>query len=83
MKAKDIMREVITPAWLDARAGRTVDCLKIGDPECEVAKIATTLTATPDVIRAAGEWGAQLLITHEPTFYNHADNFDENTVFPL
>ena len=76
MKAKDIMREVITPGWLDVHSSWTVDCLKIGDPECEVKKIATTLTATPDVIKAVGEWGADLLIVHEPTFYNHVDEFD-------
>lgn len=79
MKAKDIMREVITPQWMDTHSNWTVDRLKIGDPECEVTKIATCLTATPDVIRAAGEWGAQLLITHEPTFYNHVDDFDEGS----
>jgi putative NIF3 family GTP cyclohydrolase 1 type 2 len=76
MKAKDIMREVITPGWLDVHSSWTVDCLKIGDPECEVKKIATTLTATPDVIKAVGEWGEDLLIVHEPTFYNHVDEFD-------
>lgn len=79
MKAKEIMREIITPGWMDVHSSWTVDCLKIGDPECEVTKIATCLTATPDVIRAAGEWGAELLITHEPTFYNHVDSFDENS----
>ena len=79
MKAKEIMREVITPAWEDAHSSWTVDCLKIGDPECEVKKIATTLTATPDIIKAVGEWGADLLIVHEPTFYNHVDSFEETS----
>ncbi|MBE6587389.1 MAG: hypothetical protein E7647_03125 [Ruminococcaceae bacterium] len=79
MKAKDIMREIITPQWLEVHGNWTVDRLKIGNEECEVKKIATCLTATPDVIRAAGEWGADLLITHEPTFYNHVDDFDEGS----
>lgn len=76
MKAKDIMREVIGQEWLDVHSSWTVDCLKIGDPECEVTKIATALTATPDVIREVAEWGAELLIVHEPTFYNHVDDFN-------
>lgn len=76
MKAKDIMRAVIGPDWVDNHSHWTVDCLKTGDPECEVTKIATCLTATPDVLRAAGEWGAELLITHEPTFYNHVDEYN-------
>ncbi|MBQ2729612.1 MAG: Nif3-like dinuclear metal center hexameric protein [Clostridia bacterium] len=79
MKAKEVMREVIGGEWIDNNKSWTVDCLKIGDPECEVTKIGTCLTATPDVIREAGEWGCQLLITHEPTFYNHVDVFDENS----
>ncbi|MBQ4066324.1 MAG: Nif3-like dinuclear metal center hexameric protein [Clostridia bacterium] len=73
------MREIITPAWLDVHESWTVDRVKIGDPEKEVKKIGTCLTATPDVIRAAGEWGADLLITHEPTFYNHVDEFNEES----
>ena len=76
MKAKEIMRNVIGPKWVDEHSHWTVDRLKIGDEECEVTKIGTCLTATPDVIRAAGEWGCQLLITHEPTFYNHIDEFN-------
>ncbi|MBR6676491.1 MAG: Nif3-like dinuclear metal center hexameric protein [Clostridia bacterium] len=79
MKAKEIMRAVIGPEWVDNHSHWTVDCLKTGDPECEVTKIATCLTATPDVLRAAGEWGAELLITHEPTFYNHVDEYNEES----
>ena len=79
MKAKDIMRDIITPAWLEVHSSWTVDRLKIGNEDREVKKIATTLTATPDIIKEVGEWGADLLIVHEPTFYNHVDNFDENS----
>ena len=35
MKAKDIMRQVIGPEWVDTHGGWTVDRLKIGDPEWE------------------------------------------------
>jgi len=51
----------------------TVDTLKIGDPGQEVTGIATTFMATCEVIEAASQRGANLIITHEPIFYNHLD----------
>jgi putative NIF3 family GTP cyclohydrolase 1 type 2 len=53
--------------------GPTVDTFKAGNPDTPVTGIATTMMATFDVLkRAAGE-GANLVITHEPTFYTHED----------
>ena len=54
----------------------TVDTVKFGDPNQEVRGIATTFLATNEVIWNAANTGANLLITHEPTFYNHLDNTD-------
>ena len=54
------------------------DTLKCGDPGTEIRKAAVSMFATPDVIRAAARWGAQLLIVHEPTFYDHYDKRLEN-----
>jgi putative NIF3 family GTP cyclohydrolase 1 type 2 len=54
----------------------TVDTFKAGDPDTRVTGIATTMMATYDVlVRAAGA-GKNLIITHEPTFYNHLDRID-------
>ncbi len=39
----------------------------------EVRGIVTTFLATVDVIANAVQRGANLIITHEPTFYNHLD----------
>ena len=50
---------------------RTCDTLKCGDPEREIHKVGVTMFPTPEVIRAAHRWGADLLIVHEPTFYDH------------
>lgn len=74
MKIFEIMNDIIGAEFLECRGGWCVDGLKYGDPDGEVTKVATCLTATPDVIRAAGEWGAQLLVTHEPTFGSHLDD---------
>ena len=75
MKASEIMNDIIGEDYISANPD-TVDTIKAGDPNREVKRIATCLTATPDVLRAAREWGADLLITHEPTFYDHFDRHD-------
>jgi putative NIF3 family GTP cyclohydrolase 1 type 2 len=51
----------------------TVDTFKAGDPDTPVTGIATTMMATYDVLRRAAASGKNLIITHEPTFYNHED----------
>jgi len=51
----------------------TVDTFKAGDPETPVTGIATTFLDTYDVLQEAVASGANLIITHEPTFYNHLD----------
>lgn len=53
---------------------QTVDTIKAGDPNTPVTGIATTMMATHDVLQRAAASGANLIITHEPTFYSHLDN---------
>ena len=55
----------------------TVDTLKGGDPSTPVTGIATTFLDTMDVLRDAVKRGDNLIITHEPTFYNHRDDTKE------
>ena len=66
MRAKEIMAEQFAKAKMPCKD--TVDTLKAGSAEREVKKLATCFIATPEVIRAAADWGADLLITHEPTY---------------
>lgn len=54
----------------------TVDTVKSGDPARPLKGVATTFLATTEVIRRAQDRGANLLITHEPIFYNHRDEID-------
>ncbi|MBS5724405.1 MAG: Nif3-like dinuclear metal center hexameric protein [Clostridiales bacterium] len=74
MKASTIMEAVIGKEFMEGWHGM-IDSCKAGDPACEVDKIAVCFAATPEVLRQAANWGAQLLITHEPTYYNHLDEF--------
>jgi putative NIF3 family GTP cyclohydrolase 1 type 2 len=54
--------------------GQTVDVFKTGDPETPVTGIVTTMFATMDILKQAVAMGCNLIITHEPTFYNHLDD---------
>ena len=51
----------------------TVDTIKAGDPATAVTGIATTFTPTMEVLRRAVAAHENLIVTHEPTFYNHRD----------
>jgi putative NIF3 family GTP cyclohydrolase 1 type 2 len=53
--------------------GETVDTFKAGDPDTPVTGIATAMMATFEVLKRAVAENANLIITHEPTFYNHLD----------
>ena len=56
-------------AWREG--GR--DTFKAGTPETEVRGIATSGMSTFDVLRRAAKAGQNLVVTHEPTFYNDRD----------
>jgi len=51
----------------------TVDTLKSGSPDTVVTGVVTSMFATIEVIRKTIDLGANFIIAHEPTFYNHED----------
>ncbi|MDQ6889502.1 MAG: Nif3-like dinuclear metal center hexameric protein, partial [Bacteroidota bacterium] len=53
---------------------KTVDTIKSGDPSQKVTGIVTTMFATDAVIEKTIKAGANFIIAHEPTFYNHLDD---------
>jgi putative NIF3 family GTP cyclohydrolase 1 type 2 len=55
----------------------TVDTFVAGNPDTEVKGIAVTMMATLDVLQRAAAAGQNLIITHEPTFYNHHETVDD------
>jgi len=52
-----------------ARCPTSPDGLKWGSLDQEVHAVATTWMASMDVIRRAAGFGADLIVTHEPTFW--------------
>ena len=61
----------------------TVDTLKAGDPATPVTGIATTFLDSLDVLREAVRRGDNLIISHEPTFYNHRDQTTQLSSDPV
>jgi putative NIF3 family GTP cyclohydrolase 1 type 2 len=62
---------------------QTVDTFKAGNPDAPVKGIATTVMATFDVLQRAAGAGKNLVITHEPTFYNHEDETKDFAADPV
>lgn len=75
LQVKDVIDRIVAGVP-GAPFANTVDTLKTGDPNQVVTGIATTFLASCDVIERAAAAGANLIITHEPTFYEHADPVD-------
>jgi len=75
----DIM-DIILKEVPGAPFAQTVDTLKSGNRDMVVTGIVTTMFATVDIIHQAIKTGANFIIAHEPTFYNHTD--DKKWVVP-
>jgi len=69
---QDVIR-LITEEIPKALWESTVDTIKSGDPIQVVRRIITTFLATQRTIDYAVRHGINLIITHEPVYYNHLD----------
>ena len=78
MKAQEIMNELFGLSGCGTLEN-TCDTLKAGSPDAEVTKIAVAMFSTPEVVKKARDSGAQLLIVHEPTYFNHMDQHSDES----
>ncbi|MEL6194390.1 MAG: Nif3-like dinuclear metal center hexameric protein [Bacteroidota bacterium] len=69
----DRIKQAVTTEWAD----QTVDTFKSGSEESVVTGIATTFLSNLDVLKRAKAKGCNMVITHEPTFYNHLDKTEQ------
>lgn len=53
-----------------------IDTFLYGDPDIELKNIAVTMMATQEVIEEAVKQECNLIISHEPLFYNHHNKFE-------
>lgn len=65
--------ERVVPAVAAPPRPATVDGIVAGDPNTVVTGIAVTVAATLDVLQRAVASGANLVISHEPLYYDHAN----------
>lgn len=75
MKAKEILDYFLSKAdWFDK--ANTVDKIITGDPEKEVRKVLVTWMSTLEAISYAATHGFDMVMTHEPTFWIHANELE-------
>ena len=72
LTAARIVDQVVAAVGVPPRPA-TVDGIVAGDPAAAVTGIAVTVAATLDVLQRAAAIGANLVITHEPLYYDHAN----------
>lgn len=80
--ARQIITEIqnnVTCPW----SQETVDTFKSGNPDDVVTGIATCMFANMETLRQAVANKCNLIITHEPTFYNHQDETDYQANDPV
>ncbi|MBN2502400.1 MAG: Nif3-like dinuclear metal center hexameric protein [Anaerolineales bacterium] len=75
MNIKEVVEQILTSCEIP-RLEKTCDQLMAGDWDAEVTGIVTTFMATVDVIKDAVAKGANLIITHEPTYFTGLDQTD-------
>jgi putative NIF3 family GTP cyclohydrolase 1 type 2 len=65
----NLIKKQVTCEWAD----KTVDTFKTGDPKPEVTGIVSCMFADMKTLKKAADLNCNLIITHEPVFYNHLD----------
>lgn len=69
MKARQISEAVAAHYQYVDNGAPTCDGFVYGDPETEVTGVITTFIVTAEVLGEAMSRGANMIITHEPTFF--------------
>jgi putative NIF3 family GTP cyclohydrolase 1 type 2 len=75
VKVKEVIDKIIQECG-GIKFEKTCDLIIAGDEESEVTGIVTTFMATVEVIEQTIDMGANLIITHEPTYYTGDDRLD-------
>ncbi len=76
LTVEKIADRIIKNSVGEAREGSN-DTLKCGSESMSVSKVAVCFVASVEVVRKAIACGAEMIVTHEPTWYNASDEFYE------
>ena len=74
MKAGQIVDAILAHSDIGHRLEKTCDVYASGGPDTPVNGIVTTFMATAGVIKKAIELNANMIVTHEPTFFTGWDS---------
>ena len=76
MKLKKLLSDIDSLCSLEHPLSPETDTLKYGNPEKEIKRVFVCMHADTSVLQEAAKAGADLVITHEPTFYCNPEIFD-------
>ena len=82
MTANDVVERIKKNLGIPWNEQTTRDTFKVGSPDTEVKGIATTFMATLDMIQRAHTAGLNMVVTHEPTFWNDQDKVQDLAADP-
>jgi putative NIF3 family GTP cyclohydrolase 1 type 2 len=83
MTAREVVDLIKKNSGMPWNERSTRDTFKTGDPDAEVKGIATTMMSTFDQLKRASQAGLNMVITHEDTWWNDADNTRDLLTNPL
>ncbi len=69
MKANEIEARIQAHYGCEKISPHSCDGFVFGAPETDVTGVITTFTVTADILRRAAAQGANMIVTHEPTFF--------------
>ena len=76
MKVQEVIETISNDCSIGYELEKSCDRLMSGNLQMEVRGIVTTFMATVEVIRQTVACGANMIVTHEPTFYTSLDETD-------
>jgi putative NIF3 family GTP cyclohydrolase 1 type 2 len=82
MTANDVVERIKKNLGIPWIQQTTRDTFKVGSPDAEVKGIATTFMATLDMIQRAHGAGLNMVVTHEPAFWNDQDKVQDLAADP-
>ena len=78
-RVSDILAFLETIAPKDLAMDWDNSGFQLGDPDAPVTKVLVSLDPFEDTAREAAQWGAELILTHHPLFFNPIKNLTETT----
>jgi putative NIF3 family GTP cyclohydrolase 1 type 2 len=83
MTGREVVEQIKQKIGVPWREQSYRDTFKFGDPDTPIKGIATTMMVTFGMLKRANEAGLNMVISHEPTFWNDRDDTKDLLNDPL